>query len=357
MRRGASDYLAKPFTPEQIRQVLRQINRARSLEGRVATLEARLSSDTPPASAESVEPAMERAYSLAFKAAPTTASVLLLGESGTGKSVLARAIHDRSAQRDKPFVTVSCPSLSAELLESELFGRVKGAFTGATSDTWGKVAVADGGTLFLDEIGELPLAIQPKLLRLLQEKEYERVGEAKTRRANVRVIAATNRHLETAVREKAFREDLFYRLNVVAIRVPPLRERPRDLLALANGYLRFFSAQCGKRLNGFTPEVEAALQRYAWPGNLRELRNAVEHAVIFAGDRQVTPADLPEVFHPNGARQPDDGVRLGMKLPLEAIENEHIRRVLAQTTTMEEAAQMLGISRGTLYERKKKMGL
>jgi NtrC-family two-component system response regulator AlgB len=217
--------------------------------------------------------------------------------------------------------------------------------------------VADGGTLFLDEIGELPVAIQPKLLRLLQEKEYERVGESKTRRANVRVIAATNRNLETAVREKTFREDLFYRLNVISIRVPPLRERPHDLKQIAAGYLKFFSTQCGKRVTAFAPPAQTAIEKYSWPGNLRELRNVIEHAVIFTSGSEITLDDLPEQFHAAGTSQPDENVRVGMKLSLEQIENEHIRRVLAQTTTMEEAAQLLGISRGTLYERKKKMGL
>jgi NtrC-family two-component system response regulator AlgB len=357
MQRGASDYLPKPFTPEQVRQTLRKINKTRQLEGRVANLEARLSSDSPPASVETVEPAMEKAFYLAFKAAASPATVLLLGESGTGKSVLARAIHDHSLQRDKAFVTISCPSLSAELLQSELFGRVKGAFTGAVSDSWGKVAAAEGGTLFLDEIGELPLEIQPKLLRLLQEREYERVGEAKTRRANVRVIAATNRDLEAAVREKQFREDLFYRLNVVPIRMPPLRERPQDLKQMANSYLAFFSSQCGKRIGGFSPEVQSALQQYAWPGNLRELRNVIEHAVIFTSGKQIELSDLPEQLAQPGTGPREHNVHVGMKIPLERLENEHIRRVLAQTTTMEEAAQVLGISRGTLYERKKKLNL
>lgn len=355
MRRGAADYLAKPFTPEQIRQVLRKIGKTRQLEGRVASLESRLTNDSPPPSIETTEPAMERAFHLAFKAAPSPATVLLLGESGTGKSILARAIHERSPQRDKAFVTISCPSLSAELLQSELFGRVKGAYTGAVSDSWGKVAVAEGGTLFLDEIGELPLEIQPKLLRLLQEKEYERVGEAKTRRANVRVIAATNRNLEKAVREKSFREDLFYRLNVVAIRVPPLRERPHDLRQIASSNLAFFNSQCGKRLTGFSPDAQAAMERYVWPGNLRELRNVIEHAVIFAAGNQIELTDLPEQFSSSGLRPGQSEAHIGMKIPLVQVENEHIRRVLAQTTTMEEAAQVLGISRGTLYERKKKM--
>lgn len=357
MQRGASDYLPKPFTPEQVRQTLKKVSKTRQLAGRVADLESRLSSDAPPTSVETAEPAMEKAFHLAFRAASSPATVLLLGESGTGKSVLARAIHDRSPQRDKAFVTISCPSLSAELLQSELFGRVKGAYTGAVNDSWGKVAVAEGGTLFLDEIGELPLEIQPKLLRLLQEKEYERVGETKTRRANVRVIAATNRNLETAVREKLFREDLYYRLNVVPIRVPPLRERPQDLKQMAAGYLSFFSGQCGKRIHGFSPEVQSALQRYAWPGNLRELRNVIEHAVIFAVGKHIELPDLPEQLSPDrGLAAPSD-VRVGMKIPLETLESEHIRRVVAQTTTMEEAAQVLGISRGTLYERKKKLNL
>ncbi len=354
MRRGAADYLPKPFTPEQIRQVLRKLVKTRQLEGRVANLEARLSSVAPPTSIETSEPAMERAFHLAFTAAASPATVLLLGDSGTGKSVLARAIHERSPQKDKAFVTISCPSLSGELLESELFGRVKGAFTGAVSDAWGKVAVADGGTLFLDEIGELPLGIQPKLLRLLQEKEYERVGEAKTRSANVRVIAATNRNLETAVRDKTFREDLFYRLNVIAIRVPPLRERPQDLKQMAAGYLQFFSAQCGKRLTGFASEAQMAFDRYGWPGNLRELRNVIEHAVIFATGPKIALKDLPEQLSLPGAG--GEGVHVGLRIPLEQVENEHIRRILAQASTMEEAAQILGISRGTLYERKKKMG-
>jgi len=215
MRRGAFDFIPKPFTPDQIRQVLEKISKARKLEQRVQQLETQLTEQAPQIDFTSGEPVVQRVLQMAFKAAESSASILILGPSGTGKSILAREIHRRSSQKDNAFVTVNCPSLSRELLESELFGHVKGSFTGAVVDTFGKVAAADGGTLFLDEIGEMPREIQPKLLRLLQEREYERVGEAKVRRANVRVIAATNRNLAEEVKSGKFREDLFYRLNVI----------------------------------------------------------------------------------------------------------------------------------------------
>jgi NtrC-family two-component system response regulator AlgB len=243
MRSGAADYLPKPFTAGQVRQVLSKIAKARKLRGRVADLESRAPSHMPQPDLTTVEPQVQKAFDLALKVAAMPVTALLLGESGTGKSVLARYIHEISPQRDSMFVTVSCPSLSRELLESELFGPTKGSFTGAVGETWGKVAAAEGGTLFLDEIGELPLEIQPKLLRLLQEKEYERVGEAKSRRANVRVIVATNRDLEQAVKESRFREDLYYRVKVVPLRLPALRERRADLMKIATGYLAYCKAQ------------------------------------------------------------------------------------------------------------------
>jgi two-component system, NtrC family, response regulator AlgB len=355
MRRGAADYIPKPFTPEQIRRVLSRILEARRLRERVAELEFRLSTDTPSTELRSAEPVMQKAFEMASKAAATPASILLLGESGTGKTVLARAIHANSPRQDHTFVTVNCPSLSRELLESELFGHVKGAFTSAVGDTVGKVALADGGTLFLDEIGELPLEIQPKLLRLLQEKEYERVGESKTRRANVRVISATNRDLERAVQESRFREDLFYRLNVISIRMPPLRERPGDLESSAEGYLRFFAGQCGKRVKGISREAGEALRRYAWPGNLRELRNVIERAVILAGGDEIDLPDLPEKIAQPVERAEGQAVQVGARVTLEQLENEHIARVVQQAATMEEAAHILGIDPATLYRKRKKM--
>jgi two-component system, NtrC family, response regulator AlgB len=357
MRRGAVDYIPKPFTPEQIRQVLGRIINARKLRERVAELESRLSSDAPTTDLTTSEPAMQKVVELALKAAATPATILLLGESGTGKTVLARAIHANSPQKEKSFVTVNCPSLSRELLESELFGHVKGAFTGAVGDKMGKVALADGGTLFLDEIGELPLEIQPKLLRLLQEKEYERVGEAKTRRANVRVISATNRNLEHSVHEGRFREDLYYRLNVISVQMLPLRERLGDLPNIAGSCLRFFARQCGKRLKGFSKEAEQALQRYSWPGNLRELRNVIERAVILAGSEEIDLPDLPEKFLQSPPRTDAQGVQVGAKVSLQELENEHIARVIRQAATMEEAARILGIDPATLYRKRKKMSL
>jgi two-component system, NtrC family, response regulator AlgB len=353
MRRGAFDFIPKPFTPDQIRAVLGKIQKNRALETRVRSLETQLAAETPAIDLNSVEPGVARAIEIAFRAAETSATILILGPSGTGKSVLAREIHQRSAQRDATFVTVSCPSLSKELLESELFGHVRGAFTGAITDTVGKVAAADGGTLFLDEIGEMPLEIQPKLLRLLQEREYERVGEAKPRRANVRIIAATNRNLAAEVKAGRFREDLYYRLNVISVALPSLRERPRDLERFAESYRKFFSERIGKKTTVFTPEALNAFTNYAWPGNLRELRNVIERAVILARGEAITPADLPEEF----GLKSDPTVSVGARVTIDALETEHIRRILGSSRNLDEAARVLGIDPATLYRKRQKLGL
>ncbi len=307
----------------------------------------------PEADLETQEPAMQQALDVAFKAAASEASILIRGESGTGKGVLARAVHARSLRSDGPFVTVNCPSLSADLLESDLFGHVKGAFTGAVKDTYGKVSVAEGGTLFLDEIGDLPLPLQPKLLRMLQDRRYERVGETRTRACNVRILSATNRPLEAEIASGRFREDLFYRLNVIDLTLPPLRERRADLLLLAEHLLRFFALQTGKPVSGFSSEAKAALLRYPWPGNVRELRNALERGVILSSGQEIGVADLPAVL----AAPIPGGIQLGARVTLEQLEAEHLRRILQSTPTIEEASNVLGIDPSTLYRKRKKYGL
>jgi NtrC-family two-component system response regulator AlgB len=354
MRRGAFDYLPKPFTPDQLRVVLDRWRLVHGLKNRVADLEAQVREGQPETDLTTEEPAVRAALDVAFRVAPTDATVLLRGESGTGKGVLARAIQERSPRASRPFVTVSCPSLSAELLESDLFGHVKGAFTGAVADKEGKVAAAEGGTLFLDEIGDLPPPLQPKLLRFLQERAYERVGEARPRTGDVRLIAATNRDLAEEVKAGRFREDLYYRLNVIEMTLPPLRERRRDILPLAERLLAFFARQTGKRLGGFTAEAREALLRHSWPGNLRELRNAVERGAILATDPEVGLADLPAaVGQPDGAGR----IEVGDTVSLDDLEREHIRRVLARVPSLDEAAAVLGIDPSTLYRKRKRFGL
>jgi NtrC-family two-component system response regulator AlgB len=353
MRAGAFDYLPKPFTPDQLRIVLERWRQVQRLRDRVANLEEQVRAATPQSDLHTQEPAMQEALGLAFQVAPSEATLLLRGESGTGKGVLARAIHERSPRAAGPFLIVHCPSLSSELLESELFGHVRGSFTGAVQDTEGKVAAAEGGSLFLDEIGDLPPAVQPKLLRLLQDRCYERVGETSTRIANVRILAATNRDLALEVAAGRFREDLYYRLNVIEIELPPLRRRPHDILPLARRLLNFFARQMGKAVQSFASDAEAALLRHTWPGNVRELRNAIERGVILAAGDTLERVHLPgQVGNPPPAR-----IEVGSAVTLDALEAEHIRRVLAASPSLEEAAELLGIDPSTLYRKRKRYNL
>lgn len=335
---GALDYLAKPFTPKQLAELIdRWCGRAGADSDEAGVL-------------SSAEPAMQHALQTAFAVAGSDATVLLRGESGTGKGVLARAIHARSRRASKPFATVHCPSLSAGLLESELFGHSKGAFTGADRTTEGRVTSADGGTLFLDEVGDLPLPLQPKLLRLVQDRTYERVGEAKERTADVRIVAATNRDLESEVASGRFREDLLYRLNVIEVTVPPLRDRRADLLPLTTHLLGQFASRTGKRVVGFTPAATEALARHRWPGNVRELRNVIERGVLLCAGAEIDVMDLPlSLTAPPPAR-----VAVGEGVPIDAVEVEHIRRVLASSPSLEDAARTLGIDASTLYRKRKK---
>ncbi|HEY0782634.1 MAG TPA: sigma-54 dependent transcriptional regulator, partial [Thermoanaerobaculia bacterium] len=273
MKRGATDYLSKPFNPGELDLALGKISELAQLERKVRALEKNQAAADPELDLTSRAPSFQAVLAVARQVADSDAKVLLRGESGTGKGVVAKAIHSWSARRDKPFVVVPCPALPAELLESELFGHVRGAFTGAGRDNPGRVALAEGGTLLLDEIGDLPLQLQPKLLRYIQDREYERVGSPTPRRADVRILAATNRDLEAAVAAGTFREDLLYRLNVITLDLPPLAARREDVLPLAERFLAFFGGQNRRPPLILSPEAERAIAAYAWPGNVRELRN------------------------------------------------------------------------------------
>ncbi|HTO71506.1 MAG TPA: sigma-54 dependent transcriptional regulator [Myxococcota bacterium] len=350
MRRGAYDYLQKPFTPAQIRHEVERIAQWRALRARVAELEAELGDQAPGLEFESDSAAMRVLFDTARRVAESDVPALLRGESGTGKSAMARALHRLGPRRAGPFVTVSCPTLTEELLASELFGHARGAYTGAVQDQAGRVEAAQGGTLFLDEIGELPPALQAKLLRFLQDHEFERVGETRTRTADVRVIAATNRDLEEDVRAGRFREDLLYRLNVVELVVPPLRERPEDVLPLARSFLAYFSRTAKRAPLELSPETEDVLLRYSWPGNVRELRNAMERIAILWPAQRVEPAALPDRTAPLTPARP----RVGGDFTLEAVEREHIEQVVARSRTQEEAARVLGVDPSTLWRRRKR---
>jgi NtrC-family two-component system response regulator AlgB len=350
IKRGAIDYVPKPFTPAQIRHVVDEIVARRAIAGRVADLESRLAQEVPEADLATDSPAMREVLTTIARAAPSDANILLRGESGTGKGVLARALHAQSRRQGRAFVTVNCPTLSEELLASELFGHAKGAFTGAVRDQAGRVEAAEGGTLFLDEIGEISTGLQAKLLRFLQEKQFERVGENRTRRADVRVVAATNRDIERDVRDGRFREDLLFRLNVIEVRVPPLRERQEDILRLARRFLAFFARTGGRPTPDLSPEAQAAVLAYPWPGNVRELRNAMERAIILWPAQVLGVPSLPEPVAAHTTNLP----RIGQDFTLEEVEQEHILRVLSRTSTQEEAARILGIDVSTLWRKRKK---
>jgi two-component system response regulator AtoC len=353
---GAYDYLAKPFQPAE---ALFTIRKARERE-RLQRSNQLLRRDVDRAVGErpivATSEAMIELLELMERAAAYKSTVLLTGESGTGKEVLARAIHAQSPRHATAFVAVNCGAIPDTLLESELFGHARGAFTGADRAKRGLVAEADGGTLFLDEIGELPTALQVKLLRVLQEEEIRPVGESKARAVDVRVIAATARQLETEVREGRFREDLFYRLNVVRLEVPPLRERPKDIPLLADHFLARFAAGLGKPVRGLADEALERLVAYPWPGNVRELENVIERAVILSDAERITPRELPEnVLAPTTASGDTD---YSLKRARRLAEMGAIRRALQATAgNRTRAARLLEISHRALLYKIKEYGL
>ena len=293
MRKGAYDYVSKPFTPDALRVVVRKALEKSQLVREVNFLRQAQRNEYEGAHAVGESPAMRRVYALVEKVAPTNTTVLIGGESGTGKEVIARAIHYRSGRANRQFIAVDCATLARELLESELFGHVKGSFTGAVASKPGIFEVADGGSLFLDEIANISPETQGKLLRVLEQREFKRVGGTQTKKVDVRIIAASNKDLKAMARSGAFREDLFYRLNVFPVCLPPLRERKEDIPVLSQHFLREFSRTMRKRIRGFTADAMQQLVEYDWPGNVRELRNVIERVVIMVEDELVTSAVLP----------------------------------------------------------------
>jgi NtrC-family two-component system response regulator AlgB len=358
LRLGVHDYLVKPFSAEQLCIALARQIESRRLARRVETLE-REARRSGPGDLSSAAPAMQEAIALARRVARTSANVLILGESGTGKNVFARAIHDWSPRAQNAFVAINCPSLGSDLLENELFGHRKGAYTGATDSSEGRVALADGGSLFLDEIGDFPLNLQPKLLRFIQDKQYERVGDPLTRQANVRLITATNRDLVHLSELGEFRQDLYYRLNVMPITLPPLRERRADIPSLALSFLARYCTEYGTPARAFEAAAERALIDYHWPGNVRELQNVIERAAILCSTERVPASLLSLESGPGAAAEEQAGaaVRVGGEISLQQLERSHIEAVLARTHTLDEAARILGIDASTLYRKRKAFGL
>jgi len=348
---GAYDFLCKPIQADEIRVILQRAFHVSQLEREHHELNRRLRGE-PFEGMLGTSPQMQEVFTAIRKVAVSDAPVLIMGESGTGKELVARSIHRQSARNKGPFVAINCGAIPETLLESELFGHERGAFTGAHMQRKGRIETAQGGTLLLDEIGELPLPLQVKLLRFLQEHQIERVGGREGIAVDVRVIAATNTDLQRAMAEGSFREDLYYRLRVVVIAVPPLREREGDILLLATALLQGYTAEGRKKIMGFTTQTLRTLETYSWPGNVRELENRIKRAVIMAEGPNVTPADL-ELASPNARHE---GRRLWEAR--EALERDLVQRALARNKgKVTQAAADLGVSRPTLYELMEKLGI
>jgi len=351
MKEGAFDYIEKPFCPERTELLIRNLVERQELVEENLSLREKLEDRHRFENIIAKSHKMQRIFELIETVAKSNATVLIVGESGTGKELVARAIHSQSPRREKPFVAVSCAALPESLLESELFGHEKGSFTGAMAQRKGKFEFANKGTLFLDEIGDMSPNVQVHLLRVLEEKEFTRVGGNELIKVDVRVITATNKDLRKAVERGEFREDLYYRLNVVTIEVPPLRERREDIPLLAQHFLKKSALENQKKISGFSPEASKFLLSYDWPGNVRELENAIERAVILAKNTLITIHDLP---------RPESAVAhlTPPQKELDEVVKNHIAEVLSQTGgNYSQAARILGISRMTLYHKVKEFGL
>ena len=352
MKRGAYDFLAKPVNLDRLDLLLKRALAERQLGAENRRLKAQLDSKFGFENIIGVSPAMQEVFETIRQAAPTRATVLIQGESGTGKELVARALHQCSPRRDGPFVPVHCAALAPTLLESELFGHEKGAFTGAVERRRGRFEMADGGTLFLDEIGEIDAALQVKILRVLEERKFERVGGTETLSVDVRLVTATNRDLRKKVAEGTFREDLFYRLYVVNLALPPLRDREGDVVLLAQHYLKTLAEENGKPARSISPEAMDVLAAYPWPGNVRELRNVIERMVVLGSGSRLEVSDLPATVRAAGTA--GAGTGRGLRDAERQLIAEALRRHRDNRT---KAAQELGISRRTLHRKLNEFGL
>jgi len=362
MKRGAYDYLTKPFQVDEINAVIGRALEKRALVEDNLALRDQLAGRARLAQLLGKSRAMQKVFELITKIHSVKTSVLITGESGTGKELVARALHSEGVRAKAPFVAVNCGAIPEELMESELFGHKRGSFTGAIADKLGMFQQADGGSLFLDEIGELSLGLQVKLLRALQEREIRRVGENRSRRVDVRVVAATNRDLAHGVAGGGFRQDLYYRLKVVELHVPPLRERRDDILPLARVLLADAALRMKRKVSGVMPATADQLLRYGWPGNVRELENSIERAVLLCPTETIEPRDLPaRVCGVGGERRPGAELPtsgLDLRAAVEAFENDLIRQALTRTGwNKNQAAQLLGLNRTTLVEMLKRKRL
>jgi len=356
MKAGAYDYITKPFKTDEVALTLAKAEERETLRRENARLKAQIGDRGGFAGIVARSPVMERVFKLIAKVAEVRSTVLITGESGTGKELVARAIHERSPFFDGPFVAVNCGAIPENLLESELFGHRRGAFTDARTDKAGLFKEAQGGTLLLDEIGELPLSLQVKLLRVLQEGVVRRLGDTKDEAVDARIVAATVRNLEDEVAAGRFREDLYYRLNVLPVRLPPLRERPEDIPLLIEHFIARHNARLGTRMQGISPQAEKMLLAYDWPGNVRELENVMERAMVLTEGERIAPEDLPDKVQKarDVIRRTLDSGDLSVKKTVRIIEEELIRRALGQTGgNRTAAARLLEIShRALLYKIK-----
>jgi DNA-binding NtrC family response regulator len=354
MKKGASDYIVKPFINEDVKMTVKRLLEHKKVLMENLVLRQQLSQQFGSREFVGVSSQISGVFDVLSKVIPTRSNILLLGESGTGKGLIAEVVHSNSQRKDKPFISINCSAIPENLLESELFGYRKGAFTGAASDKKGLITMADQGTLFLDEIGDMPLGLQAKVLKVIETGEVLPLGDTKAMFVDIRLIAATNKNLEEQIKKGLFREDLYYRLNVIEVRIPPLRERKEDIKVLAQHFIEKYSRENNKKVAGITDEALEALNNYSWPGNIRELRNVIERAVVLSGSDAIGLAELPDkVKSQDGSR----GMQT-LKDRLDYFEEKIIKEALQENDwRKEETAVQLGVDLATLYRKIKRLGI